>query len=78
MVGNKGLEKEGDEKERGNDIQERGNKAGGERRSKSREGRVGLLNTKAYLDRRLLHLGQREKVCSQQSVKINRSLEFLK
>ena len=26
-------------------------------------GRVNLLNTKAYLDRRLLHLGPREKVC---------------
>ena len=31
--------------------------------SRSRDGKTeGLLNTKAYLDRRLLHLGPREKV----------------
>lgn len=76
----KGIEKEGDvqnEKEIENEIQERGKK---ERqmfgRSKSRDRRVGLLNTKAYLDRRLLHLGPREKVCWQRAVNIIHSLEF--
>ena len=73
---NKGTEKQGDvqnEKETENEIEEREKKAGGDRRSKSRERRVGLLNTKAYLDRRLLHLGQREKVGTSQSI---HSLEF--
>ena len=72
MVGNNGMEKqegdvqkENETKTEGGIERERGKK-GGEKRSKSREGRVGLLNTKAYLDRRLLHLGPRKKVCWQQ------------
>ena len=74
----KGKEKDGEASnhETKNEIEDR---KGGERqiigRSKSRE-RLGLLNTKAYLDRRLLHLGPREKVCWQQPVKIIHSLEI--
>ena len=81
--GHNGKDKEGDvqrETENESGIEKERGKKSGERqmfgRSKSREGRVGLLNTKAYLDRRLLHLGPREKVCWQRPVEIICSLEF--
>ena len=42
---------------------DRGRREEGKVRRKSKErGETILLNTKAYLDRRLLHLGSREKV----------------
>ena len=81
--GHNGIEKEGDvQRETANEsgIEKGRGKKSGERQmlglSKSREGRVGLLNTKAYLNRRLLHLGPREKVCWQRPVEIICSLEF--
>ena len=55
-------EKKGEiKKEREKDAE--GRQLSGRDNDKDGDGRVNLLNTKAYLDRRLLHLGPREKVC---------------